>query len=318
MYWLLFSASLGAYIINYFIAPVLPTMGVVLDLVSLVSCGLAWLVARALFRPSEQPERWPPLVVGALFLTCLILYATGPGETSGVLAYVESIQVLIGSAMLFMTFVEAVDGFGPGAPDRRLRLFFATGYAGIVAVSFVANLPGLEGWQHEIRVGLAAAALIGAGLAVRFRLQHPLRRAARPRSSTHRRAPIGLANAPSDPVLARRLRALLETERVYLDPDIKVAHVARRLAEPEYKISQCVVGDMNFSNFNRMINTFRIAEAKRRLSQHDGARPSILTIAMDCGFASIGPFNRAFKAETGMTPSAYRKIESSGDTAPAS
>jgi AraC-like DNA-binding protein len=40
----------------------------------------------------------------------------------------------------------------------------------------------------------------------------------------------------------------------------------------------------------------------------------ILTIALDAGFQSIGPFNRAFKAHTGMTPSAYRKqAESRGD-----
>jgi AraC-like DNA-binding protein len=34
---------------------------------------------------------------------------------------------------------------------------------------------------------------------------------------------------------------------------------------------------------------------------------AILTIALDTGFQSIGPFNRAFKAQTGMTPTAYRK-----------
>jgi AraC-like DNA-binding protein len=33
----------------------------------------------------------------------------------------------------------------------------------------------------------------------------------------------------------------------------------------------------------------------------------ILTIALDAGFQSIGPFNRAFKAETGMTPSEFRR-----------
>ena len=32
-----------------------------------------------------------------------------------------------------------------------------------------------------------------------------------------------------------------------------------------------------------------------------------MTIALDAGFQSIGPFNRAFKAHTGMTPTAYRK-----------
>jgi len=33
----------------------------------------------------------------------------------------------------------------------------------------------------------------------------------------------------------------------------------------------------------------------------------ILTIALDAGFQSIGPFNRAFKAHTGMTPSEFRR-----------
>jgi AraC-like DNA-binding protein len=33
----------------------------------------------------------------------------------------------------------------------------------------------------------------------------------------------------------------------------------------------------------------------------------VLTIALDAGFQSIGPFNRAFKTETGLTPTEYRK-----------
>jgi AraC-like DNA-binding protein len=28
---------------------------------------------------------------------------------------------------------------------------------------------------------------------------------------------------------------------------------------------------------------------------------------MDAGFQSIGPFNRAFKADTGLTPTEYRQ-----------
>jgi AraC-like DNA-binding protein len=32
----------------------------------------------------------------------------------------------------------------------------------------------------------------------------------------------------------------------------------------------------------------------------------VLTIALDCGFGSIGPFNRAFKARTGKTPTQFR------------
>jgi len=33
----------------------------------------------------------------------------------------------------------------------------------------------------------------------------------------------------------------------------------------------------------------------------------ILTIALDAGFGSIGPFNRAFKTHTGLTPTEYRR-----------
>jgi AraC-like DNA-binding protein len=50
-----------------------------------------------------------------------------------------------------------------------------------------------------------------------------------------------------------------------------------------------------------------VAEAKGRLADPRSDHLSILTIALDCGFASIGPFNRAFKAETGMTPMQFRK-----------
>jgi AraC-like DNA-binding protein len=33
----------------------------------------------------------------------------------------------------------------------------------------------------------------------------------------------------------------------------------------------------------------------------------VLTIALDAGLQSIGPFNRAFKADTGMTPTEFRR-----------
>jgi AraC-like DNA-binding protein len=33
----------------------------------------------------------------------------------------------------------------------------------------------------------------------------------------------------------------------------------------------------------------------------------VLTIALAAGFQSIGPFNRAFKAATGQTPTEFRR-----------
>jgi AraC-like DNA-binding protein len=44
----------------------------------------------------------------------------------------------------------------------------------------------------------------------------------------------------------------------------------------------------------------------------------VLTIAMDAGFQSLGPFNRAFKADTGLTPTEFRRdaLAESQATAP--
>ena len=59
--------------------------------------------------------------------------------------------------------------------------------------------------------------------------------------------------------------------------------------------------------FNAFLNRYRIDEAKAALSDPSQRDVPVLTIAMDAGFQSIGPFNRAFKADTGMTPTEFRR-----------
>ncbi len=56
-------------------------------------------------------------------------------------------------------------------------------------------------------------------------------------------------------------------------------------------------------NINEYINHLRIEEAKKRLDDKD---LKIIDIAYAVGFESLVTFNRAFKKETGKTPSEYR------------
>ena len=44
-------------------------------------------------------------------------------------------------------------------------------------------------------------------------------------------------------------------------------------------------------------------------------RKPVLTIALDLGYGSLGPFNRAFKLETGLTPTEYRQRALGGSAA---
>lgn len=149
-----------------------------------------------------------------------------------------------------------------------------------------------------IRMSCASLALLISVLAWQYRRGHPLpklKRVHKPRAAASR----------EEADLATRIASRLQTGALYLEPDLKLARLARHVNAPEYKVSQCITGPMGYRNFNHMINRYRIDAAKQALG--DPARKeSILVIALASGFSSIGPFNRAFKAETGVTPRAFR------------
>ena len=60
---------------------------------------------------------------------------------------------------------------------------------------------------------------------------------------------------------------------------------------------------LGYRNFNDFLHHHRLQEAAARLASED---LPILSIALDCGYGSIGPFNRAFRQRFGMTPTEYR------------
>jgi AraC-like DNA-binding protein len=64
---------------------------------------------------------------------------------------------------------------------------------------------------------------------------------------------------------------------------------------------------MGYRNFNAFLNRYRIDAVKQALADTMQSEVAILDIALAAGFQSLGPFNRAFKADTGMTPSEFRR-----------
>jgi AraC-like DNA-binding protein len=112
---------------------------------------------------------------------------------------------------------------------------------------------------------------------------------------------------PADQALAEALQRLMNEERAYRTEDLSIAGLAARLGTPEYRLRRLINQRLGHRNFNAFVNGFRLAEARTALA--DPARRSlpVLSIALEAGFQSIGPFNRAFKAATGLTPTEYRR-----------
>ena len=122
--------------------------------------------------------------------------------------------------------------------------------------------------------------------------------------------------AAIEPALWRRLEQLMTVERVYRREGLTIGTLSAELGVPEYRLRQLINEGLGHRNFNAFLNRYRIEEAKAALVDPEQVEVPVLTIAMDTGFQSIGPFNRAFKAATDLTPTEFRRLAMAGNAAP--
>jgi AraC-like DNA-binding protein len=121
-------------------------------------------------------------------------------------------------------------------------------------------------------------------------------------------APEG-ENKPTaiEPELLRRLERLMTVERAYRREGLTIGSLSAELGVPEYRLRQLINEGLGHRNFSSFVNGYRLAEARAALADPLQAEVPILTIALDTGFQSLAPFNRAFKMTAGMTPTEYRR-----------
>lgn len=115
-----------------------------------------------------------------------------------------------------------------------------------------------------------------------------------------------LPRSAADMALIRQLDTLMRTERPYREEGLTVGALALRLGVTEHRLRAVINGVLGHRNFSAYLNGWRLEEVKAALGNAAEAEVPISTIALDAGFQSLGPFNRAFKLATGETPSAYR------------
>lgn len=198
---------------------------------------------------------------------------------------------------------------------RRFRLILAV-VAGL-AIAGITVLGALSNTQIRGYGSIASAAVvlvlavISATLRLGLRLRPDL--AIEPSGASDATVPDTPANPavaaidPEERGLLERLRRLLEEERIYREEGLGIAGLAARLGLPEYRLRRLINQRLGHRNFTSFINGYRLEETIAALADPAQAQVPILTIALDAGFQSIGPFNRAFKAQTGMTPTDFRR-----------
>ncbi|NUO02826.1 MAG: helix-turn-helix transcriptional regulator [Saprospiraceae bacterium] len=102
----------------------------------------------------------------------------------------------------------------------------------------------------------------------------------------------------------QKLLVVMEQEKPYLEPELTLADLARKLKIAPPLLSQ-VINTAFEKNFNDFINAYRVEDFKMRMQRPEVRHLTLLGIALDCGFNSKATFNRAFRKHTGQSPSEY-------------
>lgn len=108
--------------------------------------------------------------------------------------------------------------------------------------------------------------------------------------------------------LLEKLDALMEKEKLYLQPDLNLLQLAERLQTPPHQVSQ-LLNQYRQTNFFDFVNRYRVAHFQREAADPRNAHLSILALAFDSGFNSKASFNAVFRKMTGITPSAFRAAQ---------
>ncbi|GJM29098.1 MAG: hypothetical protein DHS20C17_17330 [Cyclobacteriaceae bacterium] len=106
--------------------------------------------------------------------------------------------------------------------------------------------------------------------------------------------------------LRQRLIQHMEKAQPYLRSKLTLHQLASELQLPAQTLSELLNDNLN-QNFYQFVNGYRVEEVKKRLQDPKYRNLTILGIALECGFNSKAAFNRIFKQQTGLIPSAYMK-----------
>lgn len=108
------------------------------------------------------------------------------------------------------------------------------------------------------------------------------------------------ATSPGDMEIENRLQTLMIREHLFLDPDLTIGRLSRKLGIPSKQLS-AAINKSTGENISRYINRFRIDYACEQMV----AGKAVTTAMYDSGFNTKSNFNREFLRLKGRTPRDY-------------
>jgi AraC-like DNA-binding protein len=271
--------------------------------------GFFWLFARTWFNDEMRIgwRSWALLAIAAL--NVLIIIQTYPARQTPFFIAVTLMRIMMfgfGIAGLWVAWKGREGDLVESRRRFRIAMIWTVGAFVILtnAVEVLANndvIPNLSRNLIEAGILLLSFAFCYAMFAIR---DDDLFAGANTKipDQTPDREPDGEIYAP----LVSKLTTFMQSEMAWRDEGLSISKLATLLGEQEYRLRRVINGQMGHRNFAAFLNGYRLAEVRQALTDPSQKEVPIITIALDAGFGSLGPFNRAFREAEGMTPSEYR------------
>lgn len=308
-----FIVATACYIINssaalqQVIGPLLAPVGVL----SIIAPVIFWWFALALFDDGFR-MRWPALIPMAFVSQLVIAHFTNVGGAYWTFSLALARLTMIGAFghAMYTALRYLNDDLIEGR--RRFRIIFAVAVA---IVGFIINYVETAGigdeppnWLLLFQAASIFIMTLGFGVwLLGMRAEVLDGRVGEKERVEEAPAPqTGETLRAADRPAYNRLTALM-ADGAWREEGLTVATLAAKVGVPEHQLRALINGQLGHRNFSAFLNSYRLEEAKRLFSDPHEARKQILQIALDVGYGSIAPFNRAFKEATGKTPTEFRK-----------
>jgi len=294
-----------------------------LNLLSIASPVVFWLLAKSLFEDTFR-WKWVYLLVFAVYaLSGVIGHYITFGDFRGIVHWFMRSDVahnglglipfiLINTALVLMALYVALKDWRVDLVESRRRArMVGVSVGGVVILSVTAleffslgtarsNVldTSISGVFFLLVLGICAR-LLG------FHRGDPAQPApfAFPSETPHEE---GSDQGAREALMIDALKRLMGEEKIYREEGFTIRRLADELGVKEYQLRRLINGYLGYRNFNRFLNLYRIEEVARQLVSPETRHLPVLSIALDNGYQSLSPFNKAFKEIKGMTPTEYR------------
>jgi len=309
-----FALGSAAHAVSYSLGSTSPVSMAHAPLIALSTGNVVvfWLFTRALFDDAFKLRAWHGLVWAAVvtfsFVNCMWI---APADS----ARISIIAInLVALGFIALAVIQTIASWPADLVEgrRRIRVFIVTSAALYGGINAVLQILLPTGAAADVANTVNSAVLAGVVAAICYAMMRvdgaDLFPAAPGAAAIVLVSAQSAAEDTNDQKLIDALMRLMSDERIYRHDNITIGTLATKLSIPEYRLRRVINQQLGYRNFNVFLNNHRIEEAKAALSDPTQAEVPVITIAMDAGFQSLGPFNRAFKATTGVTPTEYRKL----------